>query len=55
MCANVSQECLYVFSAYLNQTYCNKKNYILKMLQSIYNVIEDRKYYYADPIYRKFD
>ena len=25
------------------------------MLQSFYNVIEDQKYYYSDPIYRKFD
>ena len=25
------------------------------MLQSFYNVIEDQKFYYSDPIYRTFD
>ena len=25
------------------------------MLQSFYNVIEDQKYYYSDPIYSTFD
>ena len=25
------------------------------MLLSFYNVIEDQKYYYSDPIYRTFD
>ena len=30
------------------------KTYLLQMLQSLYNVIENQKYYYSDPIYRKF-
>ena len=38
-----------MFCVYLNQT-CNKKTYLLQMLQSFYNVIEDQKYY-PDPIY----
>ena len=32
-----------------------KKTCLLQMLQNFYNVIEDRKYYYSDPIYRAFD
>ena len=43
-----------MFCVYLNQT-CNKKTYLLQMLQLFYNVIEDQKYYYSDPIYRTFD
>ena len=38
---------------YLNQT-CNRKTYLLQMLQSFYNVIENQKYYYTDPIYKTF-
>ena len=43
-----------MFCVYLNQT-CNKKTYLLQMLQLFYNVIEDQKHYYSDPIYRTFD
>ena len=43
-----------MFCVHLNQT-CNKKAYLLQMLQSLYNVIEDQKYYQSDPIYRTFN
>ena len=39
----------------LNQTYCNKKTYLLHMLQSFCNVIKDQKFYCSNPIYRTFD
>ena len=44
-----------MFCVYLNQTYCDKKTCLLQMLQPFYNVIEDQKYYYSDPISRTFD
>ena len=39
MCANVSQESVYMFRVYL---LC--KTYLLEMLQSFYDVIEGQKY-----------
>ena len=38
-----------------HRTCCNKHIYLLKMLQSFYNVIEDQKYYYSDPLNRTFN
>ena len=32
-----------------------KKTCLLHMLKSLYNVIEDQKYYYSDPIYGTFN
>ena len=31
------------------------KTYLLQMLQSFYDVIEDQKYYYSGPFNRKID
>ena len=43
-----------MFCAYLKLVVM-KKIYLLQMLLSFYNVIEDQKYYFPDPIYRTFD
>ena len=53
MCADVSRE--RYFCVYINQTYCNsKKTYLLQMLKSFHNVIEDQKCYYSDSIHTTF-
>ena len=52
MCANVSQESVHLLSILKSS---NKKNFLLQMLLLFYDTIEDEKYYYSDPIYRKFD
>ena len=41
-----------MFCVYLNQVCCNKKTYLLKMLQLFYNMTEEQKHYSSDPIYR---
>ena len=53
MCANVSQESVYIFWVYLNQII--RRTCLLQMLLLFYDAVEDEKYYYSDPIYRKFD
>ena len=46
MCADVSRE--RYFCVYINQTY------LLQMLKSFHNVIEDQKCYYSDSIHTTF-
>ena len=44
---------VYMFWIYLNQIIT--KTYLLQMLLSFYDAIEDQKYYFSDPIFSKFD
>ena len=53
-CVQMSPKKVYVLCIFKSD-FLNKKTYLLKMLQSPNNVIEDQKYYYSDPIYRTFD
>ena len=42
-----------MFCVYLNQII--NTDFFLQLVQSFYDVIEDQKYCYSDPIYRKID
>ena len=45
---------VYMFCAFLSQTCCNKKTYLVEVLLPFYYAIQDQKYYYSNPIYRVF-